>query len=74
MLLATHADINDISIHALRVEGDAWEFYNHPDVADFYPRPPGGGRPLFYNRDHVSATISIHALRVEGDMDYPPPR
>ena len=34
----------NISIHALRVEGDAWEFYNHPDVADFYPRPPGGGR------------------------------
>ena len=36
----------DISIHALREEGDA----QHPDTAispkDFYPRPPRGGRLL----------------------------
>ena len=36
-----------ISIHALRVEGD--EVTAEVDarkLADFYPRPPGGGRPV----------------------------
>ena len=33
-----------ISIHALRVEGD-WERLRRPTAAaNFYPRPPGGGR------------------------------
>ena len=38
---------NYISIHALRVEGDhaflAWRRFR----SDFYPRPPGGGRPMW---------------------------
>ena len=34
---------------------------------DFYPRPPGGGRPFFLNGFSHVAVISIHALRVEGD-------
>ena len=40
----TAARVN-ISIHALRVEGDraADREYDHPSD-DFYPRPPGGGR------------------------------
>ena len=41
-----------ISIHALRVEGDAQSIYFVAGVHYFYPRPPGGGRPkskmLFY--------------------------
>ena len=34
-----------ISIHALRVEGDAGQSCTAPAARDFYPRPPGGGRP-----------------------------
>ena len=34
----------DISIHALREEGDA-EYRMKPNrISDFYPRPPRGGR------------------------------
>ena len=35
----------DISIHALRVEGDASRSINRIRTRYFYPRPPGGGRP-----------------------------
>ena len=60
--------IPDISIHALREEGDSLLLRClcvRP--ADFYPRPPRGGRPL---TDSISVPIeiSIHALREEGDM------
>ena len=34
----------DISIHALRVEGDGVKASWEPVQEDFYPRPPGGGR------------------------------
>ena len=34
-----------ISIHALRVEGDASGSAGRSYVSNFYPRPPGGGRP-----------------------------
>ena len=33
-----------ISIHALRVEGDLRDLHDTRHHADFYPRPPGGGR------------------------------
>ena len=36
----------DISIHALRVEGDGAARPHHSNHKYFYPRPPGGGRPL----------------------------
>ena len=36
---------NDISIHALRVEGDAIPSRTISISWHFYPRPPGGGRP-----------------------------
>ena len=36
----------EISIHALRVEGDMQQhFFLLVRLVDFYPRPPGGGRP-----------------------------
>ncbi len=35
---------------------------------DFYPRPPGGGRPTCKSHSYLAQQISIHALRVEGDM------
>ena len=34
-----------ISIHALRVEGDTGTYSYTLAPTDFYPRPPGGGRP-----------------------------
>ena len=34
---------------------------------DFYPRPPGGGRPSLWTKCKTQQKISIHALRVEGD-------
>ena len=34
---------------------------------DFYPRPPGGGRPRRGRGEREQTRISIHALRVEGD-------
>ena len=39
----------EISIHALRVEGDRRAHTGKPQAYtnDFYPRPPGGGRLLF---------------------------
>ena len=40
------ADQGCISIHALRVEGDFFNFFKKILIFyDFYPRPPGGGRP-----------------------------
>ena len=36
-----------ISIHALRVEGDAYPGTKCVNKLYFYPRPPGGGRPVF---------------------------
>ena len=33
------------STHALRVEGDGSRFYRPAPYRNFYPRPPGGGRP-----------------------------
>ena len=58
-----------ISIHALRVEGDQQRFNSREAGANnFYPRPPGGGRPSPGYAPHFSDVISIHALRVEGDF------
>ena len=57
----------EISIHALRTEGDVRALSTATPTAYFYPRPPYGGRPR--NRPHRSedSGISIHALRTEGD-------
>ena len=38
------ADLVDISIHALREEGDQKGRFPEPDARNFYPRPPRGGR------------------------------
>ena len=59
-----------ISIHALRVEGDGCRCLRLPGRGDFYPRPPGGGRPAQLESHKIVNDISIHALRVEGDRPY----
>ena len=59
----------DISIHALRVEGDTAQLTHQSRKSHyFYPRPPGGGRPNLTNSEVNFIYISIHALRVEGDL------
>ena len=56
-----------ISIHALRVEGDADISVSASRISHFYPRPPGGGRLAQVVVVEAPRVISIHALRVEGD-------
>ena len=57
-----------ISIHALREEGDITSLLIfRPSQANFYPRPPRGGRPTSVRYSVDSWEISIHALREEGD-------
>ena len=57
-----------ISIHALRVEGDPSSTRDCRGLKNFYPRPPGGGRPGREGGNQLQRPISIHALRVEGDF------
>ena len=59
--------INDISIHALREEGDGCRLEEDPPHQDFYPRPPRGERPMVDVNNDLLVEISIHALREEGD-------
>ena len=70
---ATHYQIHrnrrySISIHALREEGDPPLTPALAMVANFYPRPPRGGRPQGIRGSCVNFIISIHALREEGDV------
>ena len=57
-----------ISIHALREEGDRTRAAIRCAVAYFYPRPPRGGRLERVKGEEPVFGISIHALREEGDM------
>ena len=57
----------DISIHALREEGDAASASSSAIWANFYPRPPRGGRRCSRSNRGCGKVISIHALREEGD-------
>ena len=61
-----HAGI-EISIHALREEGDRRSRPRRPDRSHFNPRPPRGGRHTLKANGSRNYGISIHALREEGD-------
>ena len=62
----------EISIHALREEGDAPRSSARAAALHFYPRPPRGGRPSPRVTFPPSQQyISIHALREEGDAQRP---
>ena len=56
-----------ISIHALREEGDASSRWTARPSSNFYPRPPRGGRLPAVDLSRPKRGISIHALREEGD-------
>ena len=58
----------DISIHALREEGDTPRTGWTGLSTNFYPRPPRGGRRLCQPDFIRGLAISIHALREEGDQ------
>ena len=60
-------DIEIISIHALREEGDDTFSIDQAAIIHFYPRPPRGGRQQAHQAEHKEQSISIHALREEGD-------
>ena len=61
------AKAQNISIHALREEGDCRRRACMPCTGNFYPRPPRGGRPHVHAWVLLRYNISIHALREEGD-------
>ena len=66
----------EISIHALREEGDNAAHITPSGGLNFYPRPPRGGRPVCFDDVAILQDISIHALREEGDLrpcSYCPP-
>ena len=58
----------EISIHALRGEGDVWRCGTQQGRYYFYPRPPWGGRRSMMVGAGRCLKISIHALRGEGDV------
>ena len=58
---------DEISIHALREEGDTKCCSSVFRAANFYPRPPRGGRLQTAQFRIEVEDISIHALREEGD-------
>ena len=64
-----HAHCCQISIHALREEGDQRQPCIVAKLLYFYPRPPRGGRRVFLDEDQSDILISIHALREEGDSN-----
>ena len=68
-LIAASTMLPQISIHALREEGDPCLWSPTPWQADFYPRPPRGGRLSLELETDDLMKISIHALREEGDKD-----
>ena len=57
----------DISIHSLRMEGDASFSCNEKLEKDFNPLPPHGGRHPPPEDQPTPCNISIHSLRMEGD-------
>ena len=57
----------EISIHALREEGDHPTVGRRNQMRHFYPRPPRGGRLFRAHQCAEAHAISIHALREEGD-------
>ena len=59
----------NISIHALREEGDRATACGRQPTCYFYPRPPRGGRHYRQTHDKAVFGISIHALREEGDQE-----
>ena len=65
---------DQISIHALREEGDPTAWWPLLTGTYFYPRPPRGGRRPCGSPAACCCPISIHALLAEGDVDLRRPQ
>ena len=63
----------DISIHALREEGDAGVFSQIVDLGVFLSTPSARRATNMRKAPTSSSSISIHALREEGDTAHRPP-
>ena len=59
-----------ISIHALREEGDNSMAAMYLPSAPFLSTPSARRATLFEIEKQLAVAISIHALREEGDADY----
>ena len=57
----------DISIHALREEGDAGVFSQIVDLGVFLSTPSARRATVYHRQRTHHSGISIHALREEGD-------
>ena len=57
----------EISIHALRVEGDFIRLSGFPSLTKFLSTPSGWRATVPHVGKSGNVLISIHALRVEGD-------
>ena len=68
---AAGCQTDDISIHALREEGDEGLSSSLSLFFYFYPRPPRGGRRRMPRPPAADLRISIHALREEDDQSVP---
>ena len=69
--LPRRSGCQEISIHALREEGDRSRAAKPGHGSYFYPRPPRGGRHFDSSIQITVILISIHALREEGDFILP---
>ena len=70
---ATHQHKNNTKTHTFLSTPSGWRatvksFRRSITTSNFYPRPPGGGRPARLYGGIIISRISIHALRVEGDF------
>ena len=59
---------NDISIHALREEGDFSDFNGYPNAIKFLSTPSARRATTCHAAGILLLRISIHALREEGDF------
>ena len=59
---------SEISIHALRGEGDVTIFSKHIKSKSFQSTPSVGRATNNTNKELIYRSISIHALRGEGDV------
>ena len=71
--ILSEEELEKISTHALREEGDGLRLVESKSFGDFYPRPPRGGRRARTEGFSMTEEISTHALREEGDFYTPAP-
>ena len=64
--------VRNISIHALREEGDAYSFFTMQRMMKFLSTPSARRATKYATAIRYGGRISIHALREEGDLTRSP--